>query len=261
MFRNRLITSIILIPIVIGAVILGGWWLFAILGLGFIFCGYEFFTLAQNAGYRPDRWLGVALIALLLVDSLLEWHLTTLWIAIAAVVPPLWEFRRHDHEGALASWALTVLGVVYIGILGSQLFTLRALPDGKALLGVTLFTTWAADTAAYSIGTAFGHRPFFPEISPKKTWEGTIGGVVGAAITFGLLMSIYGQNPLLAVAGGIGIAIAASAGDLVESLVKRQLGAKDSGSILRGHGGFFDRLDSTLFTVAFAYCFFLLTGY
>ncbi|MGB8645794.1 MAG: phosphatidate cytidylyltransferase [Anaerolineae bacterium] len=260
MLRTRILTALILIPLVVGTTLLGGWWLFLLMGGGFILCGHEYFTMVRAGGYRPERALGVVLVALLLLDAMLGWRQAPLILVAAVVLPPAWEFRRTDHEGFLASWALTVLGVLYIGVLGSYLFTLRALPDGAALLGFTLMATWSSDGAAFGVGIAMGRRPFFHHISPKKTWEGAIGGVVGAAIAFGVLMSIYGFNPLLSFIGGIGVGIAATVGDLTESLIKRQVAVKDSGSLLAGHGGVLDRLDSTFFAVVFAFYFIQIVG-
>ena len=259
MLRNRLLTSIVLIPLVIGSVYLGGAWLFVLMGGAMVLCGYEYFTMLKAGGYHPERALGVVLITALFVDAWLGSGAEVAILVVAVVLPPLWEMRRHEHEGFLLNWALTALGVVYIGVLGTHLFLLRARPGGAALLGVTLMATWAADTAAYSFGTRWGRHPFFKEISPKKTWEGAVGGVGMSALAFAALMSIYGLNPLLAFAGGIGLGIAATVGDLVESLIKRQVAMKDSGSMLAGHGGVFDRLDSTFFTVVFAYYFLLFT--
>jgi phosphatidate cytidylyltransferase len=255
--RNRLLVSIFLIPLVVTSVILGGLLLFVVMGGAMILCGYEYFTMLKAGGYRPERALGVVLIAALFVDAWLALGAAKVILVAAVVLPPLWELRRHEHDGFLLNWALTVLGVVYIGLLGAHLFLLRGLAGGTALLGITLMATWAADTAAYSFGVSLGRHPFFKEISPKKTWEGAVGGVAASALAFALLMIIYGLNPVLAFAGGIGLGIFATIGDLVESLIKRQVAIKDSGSMLAGHGGVFDRLDSTLFTVVFAYYFLL----
>jgi phosphatidate cytidylyltransferase len=255
--RNRLLVSIVLIPLVVTSVIWGGWVLFVIMGGAMILCGYEYFTMLKAGGYRPERALGVVLIAALFVDAWLGLDAAKMILVAAVVLPPFWELRRHEHDGFLANWALTALGVAYIGLLGSHLFLLRGLAGGAALLGITLMSTWAADTAAYSFGVTLGRHPFFKEISPKKTWEGAVGGVAASALAFALLMSIYGLGPLLALAGGIGLGIFATVGDLAESLIKRQVAIKDSGSMLAGHGGVFDRLDSTFFTVVFAYYFLL----
>jgi phosphatidate cytidylyltransferase len=255
--RYRLLTSIVLIPLVISSVILGGLWLFVLMGGAMILCGYEYFTMLLAGGYHPERALGVVAVAALFADAWLGLGATTGVLVAAVALPPLWELRRREHEGFLLNWALTVLGVIYIGLLGAHLFLLRARPDGAALLGITLMATWAADTAAYSFGISMGRHPFFKEISPKKTWEGALGGIGASALAFAVLMSIYGLNPLLALAGGVGVGVAATFGDLIESLIKRQVSIKDSGSMLVGHGGVFDRLDSTFFTVVFAYYFLL----
>ncbi|MGE5138151.1 MAG: phosphatidate cytidylyltransferase [Rudaea sp.] len=260
MLRTRLITAIVLIPLVVGAVVLGGWWLFALMGSAMVLCGYEYFTILHSGGYRPERAVGVVLIAALLVDALLQLRLQSWLLVLAVIVPPIWEFRRAEHSGFLVNWSLTVLGVLYIGLLGGYMFLLRARPDGLVLLAVTLLATWAADAAAYGVGRSIGRRPFFQHISPKKTWEGAIGGVAGSAIAFGVLMSIYGLNPFVALLCGIGLGVAAAVGDLLESLIKRQVMIKDSGTLIVGHGGVLDRLDSMFFTVAFAYFFFALIG-
>jgi len=255
-------------PLVLVAVILGDWWLFAVLGVGLILCGYEYFEMLAAGGYPSYRALGLVCIAALLIDAWHRFDAGQFVLLAAVIVPPLWEFRRRIHQGFLVSWAATVLGVLYIGGVGSHLFLLRTLPGelnwlsftlprGAVLVIITLFATWINDTAAYFVGTTWGRHPFFPEISPKKTWEGAIGGVVGAAIVFGVLTGWLGVHPIVAVAGGVGVGIAGTFGDLLESLLKRQVGIKDSGSLLLGHGGVLDRLDSMLFTMLFAYYFFV----
>ncbi len=266
--RYRLLTAFVLMPIVLGAAILGDWWLFVVLGVGLILCGYEYFTMLPAGGYTADRAIGLALITALLLDALLNLGAARIILLAVVILPPLWELRRRTHQGFLVSWALTALGVLYIGGVGAHVFLLRALPGTVTLLGIgiargavlliiTLLATWATDTTAYFVGTTWGRHPFFPEISPKKTWEGAIGGIVGAAIAFGVLTSLVGVNPVWASVGGIGVGIAGTWGDLVESLIKRQVGVKDSGSLLLGHGGVLDRLDSMLFTMLFAYYFFV----
>ncbi len=252
----RLLSSIVLIPIVIGAVILGGGWLFVVMGLGFLLCGYEYFTILRVGGYQPERTLGLILIAALMLDVLLDLNATRPILIASVALPLVWELRRRAHQNFLQNWALTTIGVLYIGGFGAHLFLLRGLRDGATLLGITLLATWATDIFAYVAGGAFGRRPFFAEISPKKTWEGALGGLAAGTVAFGGLASVYGIEPWLALAGGVGLVVAATLGDLLESLVKRQVGVKDSGSLCLGHGGVWDRLDSLLFTVTFAYYFF-----
>lgn len=254
--RLRLISSIVLIPIAIVAIIWGGWWLFALFGVGILLAGYEYFGIVRSGGYAPLWIPALVLIAALLLDALLQLNLASLILVIGIAIPPFWELTRSEHNTFLLNWALALLGVLYIGVLGAHLFMLRNLNGGAQLLGITLIATWTTDILAYSTGRLFGRHPFFPSISPKKTREGAIGGIVCGTLMFGLLASIYGIQPWLAVLGGLGLALICTGGDLVESLIKRNLGVKDSGTLIAGHGGVLDRLDSMFFTVPFAFYFF-----
>jgi phosphatidate cytidylyltransferase len=112
---------------------------------------------------------------------------------------------------------------------------------------------WANDTGAYVAGKTIGQRPFASHVSPRKTWEGTIGGAATAVVAGALLAVALGASPLLGVLAGLVIAIAAVLGDLAESVLKRAAGAKDSGSLIPGHGGMLDRVDSLLFAAPAAW--------
>ncbi len=181
---------------------------------------------------------------------------------IAVAIPPLWELTRSNHQGFLLNWALMVVGVVYIGLLGSYLFALRNLEQGAALLYIPLLATWVTDMFAYLSGRFWGRTPFFPDISPKKTREGAIGGVIAGTVTVGVLGAVIGMPLWASFLGGILIALLTTAGDLTESLIKRNLGVKDSGTLIAGHGGVFDRLDSMFIPLAFAFFYLtLVLGY
>jgi phosphatidate cytidylyltransferase len=197
-------------------------------------------------------FVGLALIVSLLSDALLG----AAWpreILTAALVVSLVAAIFSRSDGWLVSWGLTLAGALYIGVLGAYFILVRALPNGATWTGLVLLTGWTTDTGAYIAGTRFGHHGFFTSISPKKTWEGAIGGWVAATIVMLLLGVIVGLPPLHGLALGIGIGVASTLGDLAESLIKRQVGAKDSGAILPGHGGILDRVDSLLFAAVFAY--------
>ena len=132
-------------------------------------------------------------------------------------------------------------------------FLLRDLPRGMEWTFLAFFTTWASVTAAYFVGRWIGNRPFAPRISPKKTWEGSVGGWI-SGIAVGTLMGAVLRLPLLQGSLlGLLISLAATGGDLVESMFKRWAGVKDSGRLIPGHGGVLDRIDSLLFSVAVAY--------
>jgi len=169
-------------------------------------------------------------------------------------------FLRGDPREGLATWLTTVFGGLYVGLLG---FLLRivgadvAMDRGAALGGVldagrwwlvlAVVGVWAYDTGAYLAGRAIGGPRFLTSISPSKTWAGAVGGLVAATGVTALLLSGLGRVPSEALLLGPLIAVAAQAGDLAESMLKRAAGAKDSGTFFRGHGGVLDRVDSLLF--------------
>jgi phosphatidate cytidylyltransferase len=153
-------------------------------------------------------------------------------------------------------------GILYIGWMLSHWVSLRNLELGKELVFWAMFTTFANDTSAFFVGRTWGKRPLAPSISPGKTWEGAIGGLLASIIASIILRIIftlpfnYWQTALL---GGV-ISVFAQLGDLIESLLKRNTGAKDASKLIPGHGGMLDRLDSLIFTgVVVYYCVVLAT--
>ncbi|MBI3913752.1 MAG: phosphatidate cytidylyltransferase [Chloroflexi bacterium] len=252
--RRRLLSSIILIPIILGAVYVGGVFYFIAFTAALGLAGWEFFQLAQTGGFKPQRAIGIALIVLLALSAQTQANVSREIITAIVMLSLTLAIFRHG-EGWLAGWALTIAGALYIGGLGAYLFALRALPNGMTWTALALFTTWATDTFAFAVGTTLGRHPFFPHISPKKTWEGALGGLAGAVLAAYGIGSAIGWDGGQSVFFGAGIALAGMIGDLAESLIKRQVGAKDSGVIVPGHGGALDRLDSLLFSFAFAFYF------
>lgn len=227
-----------------------------------LLAAYEYYNLTRQGGYRP-LWIPALLcIAALYLNALLRpslpFDFAPLILGIGVALPPSWELTRREHEGFLLNWALMILGIVYIGGLGSYMFALRNLENGAALLYIPLLTTWLTDMFAYIAGRYFGRTPFFSDISPKKTREGAIGGIAMGTLVFAVLAWLVGIAFWLALIGGISVALLTTAGDLTESLIKRNLGVKDSGTLIAGHGGVFDRLDSQFLALPFAYFFFML---
>ena len=252
MLRIRVVSAIVLVPLVIGSVVLGGLAFFALVFLALLLAGYEFYQMAQRAGYRPIPAVGHALIALTLLDAYAQTGLSREILTAALVITLIVAiFQRGD--GWLVGWALTFAGALYVGWFGAYFLRVRGLPDGMIWTALALLTAWAADTGAYLVGRRIGRRGFFTAISPKKTWEGAVGGEVAAILTALLLGSLWGLPALHSLAFGFCLGIAAALGDLAESLIKRQFGAKDSSNIVPGHGGALDRLDSLLFAAVFAY--------
>lgn len=264
MLRVRLASAFILIPIVLGSVYFGGLAFFAVVLVALLIAGFEYFEMTRHASHRPMTVMGLVLIALLLFDAFAhtDAQLKTIFgpdfwireIVVAALVFSLVLAIFWREEDWISSWALTLAGVLYIGGLGAYAMLVRALPNGLVWTASALLTVWATDTAAYFAGTRMGRHGFFTSISPKKTWEGAIGGWVAATLTMLACGTLFaGLAPLPAIGFGFGIGLAGTFGDLAESLLKRQTGVKDSGSLVPGHGGLLDRIDSMLFAAAFAY--------
>ncbi len=159
---------------------------------------------------------------------------------------------------SLLDSAGTMMGTLYVGLL-NYFFLVRSLPDGWIWLIFTLAGTWACDTTAYFVGKAFGRRRLAPELSPKKTLEGAIGGIMGSVLAGYLFALIYPFLPLSKMLLlGLLVGAAAEVGDLLESAFKRQAGVKDSSKLIPGHGGILDRIDSALFSAPLVYYYVLL---
>jgi phosphatidate cytidylyltransferase len=173
----------------------------------------------------------------------------SLLVALMAILSIPLLVKKPLHE-SVKEGAITMSGLLYIGLTLSYLVTIRLLPQGEWLLFFLLLVTWAGDTGAYYVGTLCGQHPVAPRISPKKTIEGLVGGLLGA-----LLIAYLARWWFLSDFSGVDcivlavlLTVAGLWGDLAESAVKRSVGVKDSGGLLPGHGGMLDRLDSLLFT-------------
>jgi len=254
MLTKRVISALVMGPLILGFVYLGGlpyWALVTVVAIG---AGYEYLRLVSQTGERAAYPLTMLLILLLMGGSrypsreLIQGGVTAL-----IVLSLLWQMARRGEDIPVVGWALSLGGAIYIGLLLSHFILLRELAEGWAWTLLAFFPAWANDTGAYFVGRWIGTRPFAPRISPKKTWEGSIGGWI-SGIAVGTLMGAVLRLPLLhASLLGLLISLAATGGDLVESMFKRWAGVKDSGRLIPGHGGVLDRIDSLLFSVAAVY--------
>jgi phosphatidate cytidylyltransferase len=258
MLRTRILSSIVLIPVVLGLTYLGGPYFAVLASVAGLLAAYEFYQIVRQAGYRPFSWIGLALTAILFLDAYAPQLKVWRWAMAATVmVPMLWQILQADMQGFLTGWALTLAGALYIGGLFGHIVLLRNLPQGLGWVLLAFAGTWSCDTIAYFAGVNLGRHGFFTRISPHKTWEGAIAGfgagIVATAIAGHLLGLVLWQGLALGAVLVLGVTF----GDLAESLVKRQVGVKDSGALIPGHGGMLDRIDSLIFASVIVYYFIL----
>jgi len=223
----------------------------AVLGL------FEFYAMALPESRRPERFLatavGTALVPLLgLQQAAFLNGALTLTVLLFAVV---FLFRFRDLSTVVQHLALLLFGFLYVSLLLGHLSLLRGLPHGREWVYLVLLLVMASDTAAYFTGVSIGRRKLYPAISPNKSVEGAVGGLAGCLA--GAFVGKLWFLPVLTISDclalGLGIGVLAQLGDLFESMLKRSFGVKDSGTIIPGHGGILDRLDSLLFAFAPAY--------
>lgn len=261
MLRDRVLSAIVLIPPILLLAYWGGIWFLGLIVLVGVLAGWEFYALVRRSDVVPLRWLGLAMIAACVAAA--YWpgspYLAPVLTAFVVVSLVLTLFRHEPQP--VTAWAWTVAGALYLGILLNHFVALRNLPQGLAWLAVAVLLTWTNDSAAYFVGRAIGRHKFWPRHSPKKTWEGVVGGLVGAVLLGALLGALWLGLPWWngALLGAI-ISAIGPLGDLVESMVKRQFGAKDSGNLIPGHGGAWDRIDSLLFIVPTVYYWAIVFG-
>lgn len=286
----RILTGLIGIPIVVGLAYLGGWAFLALVAVMALMAQHEVYHLLKAAGLAPRVTLGLVLGALVLLHQMVP---AALAAAIAVLVLAI-AFSPFDRAtstngdtgrpelavaaGGPQSMAATVFGVIYptalLGFLAeirgggdasvgtaseAGAFAVTSVTDGQAfaLTIAVLILVWTTDTLAYFVGRSLGKRPLAPSVSPKKTWEGTIGGAL-SAIVAGIILKLtllpfLGWPHVVVVAllcGSLG-----QLGDLAESKMKRAVGIKDSGALLPGHGGMLDRFDSMIVVAPSVYLY------
>ena len=268
MLRDRVRSAAILVPPLLIALWLGGLWIPLVVGLAVAIGAVEAFRLLTAAGHPSMPTFGVVLaVVVALGDSLkqLPGGSGLVLAALAIVLVGTGSLSRQDPREGLIVFAVTVFGALYVGLLGfvARLAVTGAPVVSSAALGwlgperawilVVLLCVWAYDTAAYFTGRRLGRHPFMHHISPSKTLEGVGGGAVAAAIVGALVVGALGRPVLAGLVLGLLLAFAAQAGDLAESMLKRAAGAKESGTLIPGHGGMLDRVDSFLFAAPVAY--------
>jgi len=282
MVLPRILTAIVLIPLVLAAVWFGSlpYFIF-ILGIS-VLCLWEFCVMAEQGGY-PNQLImslmgGIALLLALFIDGIPLWgplhkapspfFVFILWFFLLFVR----EFFSRDKGLSFLRISISLTGVVLCSLLLGHLLLLRDLRlvagEGFRLIGRDIvyflfFVVWSLDVSAWGIGRSFGRFRMAPRMSPNKTWEGAIGGTLVACLVGWFLREAFLRDAFGAVESVIYafiIAVSAQVSDVIESLAKRSFGVKNSSELLPGHGGLLDRFDSFIFSAPFFYYILLATG-
>ena len=269
MLKQRVLSALVFVPLFLALAWLGGIWFEAFLLVVLAFAGFEYARMLRSSGYKLSFFLTIsAIVALVLLRMFSKlWTEPLALTSILAIFGcySLWQYERGDDQ-ALQSLSLQIFGVFYIGFVGSYGISLnQSIPNGNLWLLVSVALVWLVDAGAYFIGSRFGKRKVLLRLSPKKTLEGLLGGTLVGLIS-GFLIGLVLRKPLPelgmlrgAILGFI-LGPVAFFGDALMSLIKRTVSAKDTGSLIPGHGGVLDRLDSMLWAIVVGYYFFVLIG-
>ncbi|MEP7212598.1 MAG: phosphatidate cytidylyltransferase [Acidobacteriota bacterium] len=273
--KTRFLTAAIALPILIASIVLPSYfpqtvWLFVVIAAIALAAGlFEFYSLTKKLELKADAAVAYIGAALLFVTFLIDAPakapdlllLVFALFVIALLITQTFRFQK-DFTKMLAGVGVTLLGVVYVAFLGGFLIATRVGFEGHPylsthLLGFFFLVLMGSDTGAYFAGKAFGKHKLIPKVSPGKTWEGLIGGLVAAAL-FAVLatLTFFRELPLqFSIPLALVMAVVGVLGDLAESAMKRGSNTKDAASILPGHGGLLDRLDSLLLNAPILYYF------
>lgn len=270
-FPKRVLVAVVLIPIVLGCVWAGGPALVTMLALAAGLAAWEFYRLALARGVHALSAPGIVLSAL--IPVMVHARYLGFWVPpvslVAMLVPLLLTialFARGASGSPMAAVGATLTGVVYTGGMLSFGYALRyheftvGARAGTALVMLPVVVTWLSDSGAYFFGRRFGRARLMPTVSPGKTWAGAYGAVLTSVLTtwaYAALVLPSWAHLTMGVTGilvvGVALSLAAQVGDLAESMFKREAGVKDSSSLIPGHGGVLDRVDSLLFTLPVGY--------
>ncbi|MBC7251735.1 MAG: phosphatidate cytidylyltransferase [Anaerolineae bacterium] len=260
MLSYRFLSAVILIPLVALLVYLGGLWFLALILAVVGIATWEYVSLVRKGGYRAPYAFALALVWLLILDAYWPaWGLMRPGLVLILASSLIWQLAQRNSSTSMEDWGLPLAGGLYLGWFGSHFISLRTMDNGLVWLTYALLVIWATDTAAYFVGMAWGRHQMSPRWSPKKTWEGAGGGLAAGLIVAVLLAWLFRLGMAHGFIIGLLIPTLTPFGDLAISMIKRQVGAKDSGHIIPGHGGFLDRIDSLLFAAVIVYYYALWT--
>jgi phosphatidate cytidylyltransferase len=263
-FASRILVAAVGLPLVLGMLWLGGWWLFTLVAIAALVAVHEFVTTA-----RPLRPLGAAIYGGVLLALFGAERGGIVWLLAGFLATFVLGFVLHalssTRAPTTAALGSTILGSAWIGVGLGFVLLLREMHDqGRLIAFAVVLTVFAADTLAYLAGRVVGRHKLAPRLSPKKTWEGLAGGALaGVFVSF---ITLYDKrheylSVWQAIVLGLVVVIAAVLGDLFESALKRDLEVKDTGRLLGGHGGVLDRVDALLFAAPATYFLVVSFGY
>jgi len=271
MLRQRVLSAIIIVPILFASIWFSNPWFSIVVAIAALLGVIEYYAMVDRTGWQPLAIFGTLWTLFFIFNAYyapkyssnnIYILVTSALIASAVALSLVWVlFLRSSSKKVMISWAASMAGIFYMGWLLSYWVLIMNHYggdwNGRNWVLIALFSTFAVDTAAYFIGRTWGRHKMAPTVSPRKTWEGAIGGLVGAlvaVIALALLLNVdisYGEMVIL----GVLIAVFAQLGDLAESKLKRSMGVKEASNLIPGHGGILDRLDSIVFTgVVVYYC-------
>ncbi len=258
---KRIVIAIISIPLIVLIILEGEVLLFFILLLILVSLGLdELFKMVHKIGFKPSFVWGFILALYFIGTVFINFYNLKFFpydqelvIILMIIFYSFVQLFKEDYSKLLPNLSLSLFGGIYLGYLLSFILKIRLLPGGSHYLLSLLFTIWINDSAAYFIGTKYGKHKIFPQISPKKSMEGSIGGIIFSIFSVLLLKNWLNMEFTQLVPLGLVIAVTAQLGDFFESMIKRCSGVKDSGNLIPGHGGILDRLDSILFAAPVFY--------
>lgn len=255
----RVLVSVAAIPIILAVCYLGGYFFLTLITAIGLISFYEFSLMVRSKNVSPNLLLGLLSVLVIVVNEYLSF-LSVHWIILLIVASLSIAELFRNKESAIFNLATALFGVFYLGLFSSTLISIREFyfNSGEYLQGGLIVISmlagiWICDSAAYYVGTAFGKHKLFPRVSPNKSWEGALAGFIFALLTLIVAKYIFLEflswKTVLSI--GLIIGIFGQIGDLIESLIKRDAGVKDSSNFIPGHGGVFDRFDSLLFSAPF----------
>ena len=258
MHLKRIVAAVVFAPLFLLLVLKGSYTHYSIFILVLAFLGLmEYFKLVKDRLNPGMKAIGT-LWGMLLTGGLYvgESRIVVAMLTLGFLAVCLMRLAKKGEIGSVfQDIGCTFLGPLYVGLLLGHLLLLRAMENGREWTLILFFTIWMCDIAAFYTGRSIGRHKLYPEISPNKTIEGAIGGVLGSLIVVAVAKSWYLSQLTLVdvIAISIGVSIMGQLGDLCESMFKRSAGVKDSGGLIPGHGGILDRFDSILFAAPFLY--------